>query len=86
MERAITGGMDKGFFFFFSANVFNTSKAILIGKASKKRAEDKESEAPTHRGYYRSMYYHSPEEFYNHKSGSFSRNRRAQMKTAKKKR
>jgi len=82
MDRKITGGMDKSFLARISAQIFNQAKTILVDRASKKEASDKESEAPTHRGYYRSEFYTCPSFFYNHKSRTFSRNRRAQMKLA----
>lgn len=86
MERAITGGMDKGFLAKIGSYVFNAAKTAMVDRTSKKIAEDRESNAPGHKGYYRSMFYTSPADFYNHKSGTFSRNRRAQIKLAGKRR
>ena len=86
MERAITGGMDKSFLARISAAIFNSAKTILVDKASKREAEKKETDAPEHRGYFRSMYYTCPSVFYNHKSGNFSRNRRSEIKLARKRR
>jgi hypothetical protein len=46
----------------------------------------KKKEEPGHKGFFRSMDYIAPAEFYNHKSGSFARNQRAQRKLGMKRR
>jgi len=50
------------------------------------KAETKAEKEPKVKGYYRSMFYTAPPEFYSHKSGTFARNQRLERKLGRKRR